>query len=95
MPFLYTTEYGLGHRGRIQRSYTGIQALIAIAFDLILGFGFGIIGLGLWLVRTVLMTAYRVAMGVFILPLRVVRAVLSPRARRPGVKPAWVSLDEL
>ena len=34
MSFIYTTEYRLGRRGRINRSYTGIQALIAIAFDL-------------------------------------------------------------
>jgi hypothetical protein len=51
MAFTYSTEYSLGRRGRINRSYTGVQALIAIAFDLALGFSFGLVGLLIWFFR--------------------------------------------
>jgi hypothetical protein len=94
MTFIYTTEYSLGRRGRINRSYTGIQALIAIAIDLALGFSFGLIGLGLWLLRVCVTTACRFAVAVLALPLRAARAVF-PRHRGRGVaKPAWASFEE-
>ena len=76
MAFIYTTEYRLGRRGRINRSYTGIQALIAIAFDLALGFSFGVIGFGLWLLMACMTTAYRIVFAVLSLPFRVARAIL-------------------
>jgi hypothetical protein len=37
MALHYQTEYRLGNRGRICRSYTGFQAFVAILFDLIFG----------------------------------------------------------
>src|SRR5689334_11363060 len=37
MALHYQTEYRLGTRGRICRSYTGFQAFVAIVFDLIFG----------------------------------------------------------
>lgn len=95
MAFSYTTEYRLGRRGRINRSYTGIQAFIAIAFDLALGFCFGFIGLGVWMLLAFATTAYRFAVAVLTFPFRVVRAVLQPRPSRRGVKPAWASSEEL
>ena len=95
MPFEYKTEYGLGRRGRVCRTYSGIQALVAIAFDLVLGFSFGLIGLGLWLVRLCVVTAYRVAVVLVCLPLKAVRAVAVPHAGRAFAKPAWATLDEL
>jgi hypothetical protein len=95
MAFMYTTEYCLGRRGRINRSYTGIQALIAIAFDLALGFSFGLIGLGLWLVRACVVGVYRFTVAVLSLPLRAVRAVFGPHPGRKIAKPAWASYDGL
>ena len=59
MAFTYTTEYCLGRRGRINRSYTGMRALIAIAFDLGLAFSFGLVGLGISLVRACIVTLSR------------------------------------
>ena len=54
MALYYQTEYRLGSRGRISRSYTGFQAFIAILFDLVFGLVFelvvGVIGLALRLV---------------------------------------------
>jgi hypothetical protein len=95
MPFIYTTEYRLGRRGRINRSYTGVQALIAIAFDLALGFTFGVIGLGLWMFLVGVTTAYRFVFAVLSLPFRVVRAVFHSDASRGAAKPAWASFEEL
>jgi len=43
MALHYQTEYCLGHRGRIRRSYTGFQAFVAIAFDLIFGLLFELV----------------------------------------------------
>lgn len=37
MALHYQTEYRLGNRGRICRSYTGFQAFVAIVFDLVFG----------------------------------------------------------
>ena len=95
MSFIYTTEYRLGRRGRINRSYTGIQAIIAIAFDLALGFSFGVIGLGLRMLLVCVMTAYRFAFALLSLPFRAVRAVFPPLTRRRVAKPAWASFEEL
>ncbi len=95
MSFIYTTEYRLGRRGRINHSYTGIQALIAIAFDLALGFSFGVIGLGIWMFLVCVTTACRFTFAVLSLPLRAIRAVFPPHTGRGVAKPAWASFEEL
>lgn len=106
MAFQYTTEYRLGRRGQVCRTYDGLQALIAIAFDLALALVFGLVGLGLRTVRWCVMTAYRVArwcvmtafrMAVALLglPLRAIRAVSLASSGRGAAKPAWASFDEL
>jgi hypothetical protein len=43
MALYYQTEYRLGNRGRISRSYTGFQAFVAIFFDLIFGLVFELV----------------------------------------------------
>jgi hypothetical protein len=43
MALHYQTEYRLGSRGRISRSYTGVQAFLAICFDLIFGLAFDVV----------------------------------------------------
>jgi hypothetical protein len=46
MAWTYQAEYRLGTRGgRVTRTYGGVRALLAIAFDLMLGLVFGAIGL--------------------------------------------------
>jgi hypothetical protein len=51
MALHYRTEYRLGDRGRVCRSYTGFQAFVAIALDLVFGlfleFVFATIGLAM------------------------------------------------
>lgn len=95
MAFIYTTEYNLGRRGRINRSHTGIQALIAIAFDLALGFSFWLIGAALWLLRVSVVRTYRFTVGILSLPLRAVRAVFRAHEGRIVAKPASASFAEL
>jgi len=43
MALHYQTEYRLGSRGRICRSYTGFQAFIAICLDLVFGLLFELV----------------------------------------------------
>ena len=95
MAFSYTTEYRLGRRGRINRSYTGIQALIAIAFDLALGFCFGVISCGLWIFLVCATTAYRFVFAILSLPLRAARAMFRSHPGRRVGKPAWASFEDL
>jgi hypothetical protein len=56
MALTYQTEYHLGRRGRVTRTYGGVRALVAISADLTLaaifgafGLVFGLIGWTLWL----------------------------------------------
>ena len=95
MAFTYTTEYYLGRRGRVNRAYSGIQALIAISFDLALGFTFGLIGLTLWLIRGCCVTTYRFAISLFALPFKAVRSMFAPHPDLAVAKPAWALFDEL
>jgi hypothetical protein len=58
MALYYQTEYRLGRRGRICRSYTGFQALVAIILDLIFRLFFELISLMIDLaVRVVILSA--------------------------------------
>jgi hypothetical protein len=59
MALHYQTEYRLGDRGRICRSYTGFQAFVAIAFDLVFGLLFELVGSVLALVFLVLLWTAR------------------------------------
>ncbi len=43
MALHYQTEYRLGDRGRVCRSYTGFQAFVAIGLDLIFGLCFELV----------------------------------------------------
>lgn len=43
MALSYHTEYRLGDRGVIRRSYTGFQAFVAIGLDLLFGLAFELI----------------------------------------------------
>jgi hypothetical protein len=57
MALHYQTEYRLGNRGRICRSYSGFQALIAIVFDLVFGLAFELVTMVFALaVRLVILT---------------------------------------
>jgi hypothetical protein len=89
MSVCYQTEYCLGRRGRVCRTYSGIQALIAITFDLALGLIFGLIGLGWRLVRCLFDLALGVIFGLIGLGWRLVRCLTVTTCR---VAVALVSL---
>jgi len=50
MALHYQTEYRLGNRGRICRSYTGFPAFVAIIFDLVFGLLFELLTMTISLV---------------------------------------------
>ena len=95
MTFTYSTEYRLGPKRRITRTYGGVQAMIAIAFDLVLGLTFASFGLTLWMFRAFGAQACRVIVGFLAFPIKAARAVASRLPRRRIAKPAWASFDEL
>ena len=95
MSFRYTTEYSLGRRGRVCRSYTGIQALIAIGFDLTLGLVFSLVALALWVMSCCALLVYRITVALVSLPLRLIRAIRAALPAGAAAKPAWASFDEV
>jgi hypothetical protein len=64
MALHYQTEYRLGNRGRICRSYTGFQALFAIAFDLVFGLAFELVTLVVALAARLVVLVARFAVRV-------------------------------
>jgi hypothetical protein len=64
MALHYQTEYRLGRRGRVSRSYTGVRALVAIFLDLTVGMLFevtaGVVGLLLRLIALALELLVRI-----------------------------------
>jgi hypothetical protein len=64
MAFYYQTEYRLGRRGRIRRSYTGIRAFVAIFLDLVFGLIFETVATAMALVFRVVTLAFQLAMHV-------------------------------
>jgi hypothetical protein len=95
MNFHYETELCLGRRGRVRRRYRGLQALLRIGIDLVLGLIFSAIGLALWLVQCAVVIAFSVAIALVNLPLKLARLIPAPRFNRPAVKPAWAFFDEV
>src|SRR3954447_24385712 len=110
MAWTYQAEYRLGLRGgRVTRTYGGIRAFLAIAFDLALALVFGAIGLVFrviqwagWLVWNLLrLTVLAIRDVLAVLGRYVTAAILLPwRSARPGpqqapAKPAWVAFDDL
>jgi hypothetical protein len=84
-----------GSEGRVCRTYGGVQALIAITFDLTLGLIFVLVALGLCVVRRCALMVYRVAVALGSIPLKLIRVVPFARPIRKVAKPAWASFDKL
>jgi hypothetical protein len=77
MALQYQTEYRLGNRGRVCRSYSGFQAFLAIGFDLVFGLLFELACASVALaVRIVAWTA-RLAVRLLQLYWRVLVAVMT------------------
>jgi hypothetical protein len=59
MALHYQTEYRIGDRGRVRRSYTGFQAFVAIGLDLVFGLFFELVSSGLGLAMRLAICAVR------------------------------------
>jgi branched-subunit amino acid ABC-type transport system permease component len=59
MALHYHTEYRLGNRGRICRSYTGFQAFLAIGLDLVFGLLFELVFLSFGLAMRIAVLSAR------------------------------------
>jgi hypothetical protein len=84
MALHYQTEYRLGRRGRVSRSYTGFRAFLAIFLDLTFGMVFelvaGVIALALRLVALALQLAvqiFRVHWKILVVTLTMVVYILT------------------
>ena len=66
MALHYQTEYRLGARGRISRSYTGFPAFFAILFDLVFGLVFELVVSVIGLALRIVSLAFQVAVLVMI-----------------------------
>ena len=105
MGLYYQTEYRLGRRGRVIRTYTGIRAFLAIAIDLLFVLTFDLVlGLLFFVLLMVLKLIKAIAYG-FSVPFRLARWVSLKLARRARaaheydhslpLKPAWTSFEEI
>jgi hypothetical protein len=65
MALHYQTEYRLGNRGRVCRSYTGFQALVAIFFDLVFGLLFEVVSMVIGVAVRILALAAQLAVEAF------------------------------
>ncbi len=109
MALIYQTEYHLGRRRKVTRTYGGLRALVAIAVNLTLALIFGVIGLVFGLVGLTLRLTWGLCRLVLLalreLFLALVRFVgdvmaLPWRLVRPypalrAKKPALASFEEL
>jgi hypothetical protein len=77
MALSYQTEYRLGDRGLIRRSYTGFQALVAIGLDLVFGLAFELVGLTLVLMGRVMAWTARRVIRLLVLYWRFLVAVMT------------------
>ena len=64
MALHYQTEYRIGGRGRISRSYTGFPAFFAILFDLVFGLVFELVVSMIGLALRIFSLAFQVALVV-------------------------------
>lgn len=62
MALSYRTEYQIGNRGRISRSYTGVAAFGAIFFDLVFGLLFELVACVIGLALRLVVLALRLAL---------------------------------
>jgi hypothetical protein len=77
MALHYQTEYSLGNRGRIRRSYTGFQAFLAIGFDLVFGLLFELVCTSVALAARIVYWTARLAIWVLRLYWRALVAAMT------------------
>lgn len=94
MSLYYQTDYRLGRRaGRVCRTYTGVEAAIAIGVDLLLSVVFAVVGFALrlaWQLGGAVMTF---AVELVQVPFRTLRWTVG--RYRPASKPVWAGHAEI
>ena len=109
MALIYQTEYHLGRRGKVTRTYGGVRALVAISADLTLAFVFGVFGLAFGLVAWTLWLTWRLCRVVLLAVRELILAlarfvgdvitlpwrVARGLSSRRANKPVLASFDEL
>jgi hypothetical protein len=77
MALFYQTEYRMGRRGRICRTYTGLQALVAIAIDLVFGLLFEFVLIAANLLSRAILLAFHLAVELLRIVWNVLLAVMT------------------
>jgi hypothetical protein len=77
MALHYQTEYRLGNRGRVCRSYTGFQAFVAIGLDLVFGLFFELVSTLVALAMRIALLTVRFAMRVLRIHWRILVAAMT------------------
>ncbi len=92
MALHYQTEYRLGDRGRICRSYTGFQAFVAIGLDLFLGLFFELVSSMIGLAMRLAVLAVRFVVRVLRIHWRILVAAMTFIVYMVTLPFAWVHL---
>jgi hypothetical protein len=92
MALHYQTEYRLGDRGRICRSYTGFQAFAAIGLDLVFGLLFELVSSAIGLGIRILALAIRLVVRMLRINWRILVAVMTFVVYVVTLPFAWIHL---
>jgi hypothetical protein len=92
MALHYQTEYRLGDRGRICRSYTGLQAFAAIGLDLVFGALFELVSSAIGLGIRIVALAIRLVVGMLRINWRILVALMTYVVYAVTLPFAWIHL---
>jgi hypothetical protein len=92
MALHYQTEYRLGDRGRVCRSYTGFQAFVAIGLDLFFGLFFELVSSMVGLAMRIAVLAVRLAVRVLRIHWRILVAAMTFIVYMVTLPFAWIHL---
>jgi hypothetical protein len=90
MALHYQTEYRLGQRGRVCRSYTGYQAFVAIVIDLVFGLCFELVFSVIALAMQIAVLAVHMAVRILRLYWRVLVGVMTFAVYMATLPFAWI-----
>jgi hypothetical protein len=92
MALHYQTEYRLGNRGRVCRSYTGFQAFVAIGLDLLFGLFFELVSSALGLTMRLAISTAHCVFRVLRIHWRILAAAMTFVVYMVTLPFAWVHL---
>jgi hypothetical protein len=92
MALHYQTEYRLGNRGRVCRSYTGFQAFVAIGLDLVFGLCFELVSSVLSLTMRLAFSTVHFVFRVMRIHWRILAAAMTLVVYMVTLPFAWIHL---